>query len=257
MSLTIPWCAASGAAPTARGSRGHGLGARCRPSPTRWPSGGPGLVVEQGGGAVRQGSGRREHEIDSLQASVALLRVRDDPHLVVVAILQHDHGDGAGVTLARRRRCACRLRVPRCQAPEVAPLSRAVLLSHAARFSCGGMRRVSVLGCGAARSRTPVLGAGLGSVGSAMSVCTLPRCGTHTPPWASWWVFNHQIHTSTRWSEICVLGLTSAWSCRTKILVVAACGRGPTAKSLFVLTFWRCSRRAANSSLEGVVGWMP
>ena len=28
MLLTIPWCAASGAVPTARGSTGHGLGAR-------------------------------------------------------------------------------------------------------------------------------------------------------------------------------------------------------------------------------------
>ena len=94
------------------------------------------------------------------------------------------------------------------------------------------MQRVSGLGGGAARSRPPVLGAGLGSVGGAMSVCTQPRCGTHTPPWAGCWVFNHQIHSSTRLSETCAPGVTSAWSCPTKISVVAACGRGTTAKSL-------------------------
>ena len=121
----------------------------------------------------------------------------------------------------------------------------------------GEMRRVSGLGGGAARSRPPVLGAGLGSVGGAMSVCAQPRCGTHAPPWAGCWVLNHQIHASTRSSEICVPGVTSAWSSRTKISVVAASGRGTMAKSLFGLTSRRCSRRAANSSLEGVVGWMP
>ena len=51
-----------------------------------------GLVVAQGGGAVRQGHGRREHGADGLQAPVALLRVRGYTHLVVVAIFQHDHG---------------------------------------------------------------------------------------------------------------------------------------------------------------------
>ena len=61
------------------------------------------------------------------------------------------------------------------------PLSLAVPLSDAARLSYGGMRRVSGLGGGAARSRPPVLGAGLGSISGAMSVCAQPRCGTHTP----------------------------------------------------------------------------
>ena len=42
-----------------------------------------------------------------------------------------------------------------------------------------------------------------------------------------------------------------------KISVVAACGRGTTAKSLLGLTSWRCSRRAATSSLEGVTAGMP
>ena len=62
-----------------------------------------GLVREQGGGAVRQVRGCREHGGDGLQAPVAPLRVRDDPHLVVVAILQQDHGDDAGVAFARCR----------------------------------------------------------------------------------------------------------------------------------------------------------
>ena len=97
----------------------------------------------------------------------------------------------------------------------------------------------------------------LGSVGGAMSVCTQPRCGTHTPPWAGWWVLNHQIHASTRLSETCAPGVTSACSCRTKISVVAPCGRGTTAKSLFGLTSRRCYRRAATSSLEGVEARMP
>ena len=137
-----------------------------------------GLVVEQGGGAVRQGRGRWEHGVDGLQAPVTLLRVRHDPQLVVVAIFQHDHGDGSGVTLARQGRCARRLWVPPRQAREVTPLSRAVPLSQAARPSGGVMRRVSGLGDGAACFRPPVLGAGLGSVGGAMSVCTQPRCGS-------------------------------------------------------------------------------
>ena len=47
--LTTPWCAASGAAPTARGSRERGLGARCLPSPTQWPSGGRGVGLGAGG----------------------------------------------------------------------------------------------------------------------------------------------------------------------------------------------------------------
>ena len=80
-----------------------------------------GLAVEQGGGAVQQGCGRREHGVDGLRAPVALLLVRDDPHLVVVVIFQHDHGDGAGVTFARWGRCACHFWVPLCHAPEVTP----------------------------------------------------------------------------------------------------------------------------------------
>ena len=90
------------------------------------------------------------------------------------------------------------------------PLSRAALLSHSARSSYGGMLRVSAVGGRAARSRPQVLGAGLGSVGGAMSVCAQPRCGTHMPPWSGWWVLKHQIHVSTRSSVICVPGVTSA-----------------------------------------------
>ena len=80
-----------------------------------------GLTWEQGGGAVRQGLDRREHGVEGLRAPVALLRVRDDPHLVVVVILLHDHGNGAEVTFARPGRCARRLRVARRQAREVVP----------------------------------------------------------------------------------------------------------------------------------------
>ena len=52
---------------------------------------------------------------------MVVLRVWDDPQLVVVAILQHDHGDGTGVTFARRGPCARRLRVVRRQVSEVVP----------------------------------------------------------------------------------------------------------------------------------------
>ena len=106
------------------------------------------------------------------------------------------------------------------------PLLRAVLLFHVARPLHGGMRRVSGLGGGVARSQPPVLGAGLGSVGGAMSVCAQPTSGTHTPAWAGWWVLNHQIHASTRSSKICVPGVTSDWSCRTKISVVCGVRQG-------------------------------
>ena len=80
-----------------------------------------GLAREQGGGAVRQVHGRREHAVGGLQAPVALLRVRNYPHLVVVAILQHDHGDGASFTFTRWGRRARRLRVACRQACEVVP----------------------------------------------------------------------------------------------------------------------------------------
>ena len=70
---------------------------------------------------MRQGCGRWERGVDGFQASVALLRVRGDPYLVVVATFQHDHGDGAGVTFAWRGRCACRLRLQLHHANEVTP----------------------------------------------------------------------------------------------------------------------------------------
>ena len=52
---------------------------------------------------------------------MALLRVRADRHLVVVATFQNDHGDSAGVSFAWWGRCACRLRVPLHHARQVAP----------------------------------------------------------------------------------------------------------------------------------------
>ena len=83
-----------------------------------------GWFLGQGGGAVWQGCARREHGVDSFQSPVALLRVRGDPHLVVVATLQHDHGDGAGVIFLSWGPCACRLRswpVLLHHVPEIAP----------------------------------------------------------------------------------------------------------------------------------------
>ena len=71
------------------------MGASCRLHPTRRPSGGPEAgFLGQGVGAVQQGCARLEHVFDGFQVLVALLRMRDGPHLVVVAIFQHDHGDG-------------------------------------------------------------------------------------------------------------------------------------------------------------------
>ena len=62
-----------------------------------------GSVFGQGGGAVRQGCSRQEHGVDGFQVPVALLRLRGDPHLVVVATFQHDHGDGVGVIFALKK----------------------------------------------------------------------------------------------------------------------------------------------------------
>ena len=136
------------------------------------------------------------------------------------------------------------------------PLLGTVLLSQSARLLYGAMLRALALGCGAALSQPPVLGAGLGSVGGAMSVCAQLRCGTHTPPWSRWLKVNHQIPASTRLSAICIPGVTSASSYLTEISVDAACGTGTTAKSLFELTPWRCPRRAATSPHGGVLAWM-
>ena len=180
MSLTILWCAASGAAPTARGSRGHGLGARCRLSPSRWPSGVRGLAVEQGAGAVRQGRGRGEHGVDGLQAPVDLLRVRGDPHLLVVAIFQHNHGDGAGVTLERRGRCACRLWVPPRHAREVTPPVAGCL---AIPF-CQGFVRWDAEGFGSRRWSGPLPAPG---AGRGPGVCR--RCYERLCPAQGWYPF--------------------------------------------------------------------
>ena len=105
---------------------------------------------------------------------MAFLRVRGDPHLVVVATFQHDGGPARAVSAPGGYQSTMSLRLR--------PLSVAVLLSRSARPLYGGMLRALALGCGAARSRPPVLGAGLGSVGGAMRVCAKPSCGTNTPP---------------------------------------------------------------------------
>ena len=83
-----------------------------------------GLVARQGGGAVWQGCARQDHGVYGFEAPVALLRVWGDPHLVLVATFQHNHGDVAGVTFAWWGPCACRCRswwVPLHHAREVAP----------------------------------------------------------------------------------------------------------------------------------------
>ena len=119
-----------------------------------------GLAREQGGGAVRQVRGRREHGVDGLQAPVAPLRVRDDPHLVVVAILQHDHGNGAGVTFARRGRRARRLRLACREAREVVPPA-----TGGPAFPCcqAFVRRdTEVVGCRWRGGLLPAPGAGRG-----------------------------------------------------------------------------------------------
>ena len=86
-----------------------------------------GLVMGQGGGAVRQGCSCLEHGDDSFQVPVALLWVRGDLPLVVVATFQHDGGDGTGFILASWGCCVCRLRpwwVSLHQVPKVAPPDR-------------------------------------------------------------------------------------------------------------------------------------
>ena len=74
--------------------------------------------------AVQQGCARWEHGVDGFQVRVALLRVRGDRHLLVVATFQHHHGDGAGEVFALWGSRACRLRrwwVLLYHVPEFAP----------------------------------------------------------------------------------------------------------------------------------------
>ena len=218
-----------------------------------------GVVLRQGDGAVRQGCARWEHGVDGFQVPVALLRVQVDPHLVVVATFQRDHWDGAGVIFALLGSCACRLSpwwVSLQHVPQVAPPVRGCLAFPVSQAIVGWDVEGVSPRLWSDRSRPPVLGAGLGSVGGAMSVCAQPRCRTLTPPWSGWWKLNHQIHVSTRSSAICIPGLTSAWNCRTAMSVDAACCSGTTAKSLFGLTSWRCLQRAATSLHGGVLEWM-
>ena len=238
-SPSIPWCASSGADPPPEAVEGMARVPGAGFPRQNGRQGVWGLIPGQGGGAVRQGCSRQQHGVDGFQVRVALLRVRGDPHLVVVATFQNDHGDGAGVIFAWRGSCVCRLRfwwVPLHQIPEVTPL----VGGRPAFPFCQAVVQWDVGGIGCR-----LLGVGLGSVGGAMSVCAQLRCRTHTHPWSGSLVLNHQIHVSTRSSAICIPGATSAWSCRTEMSVDAACGRGTTVKSLFGLTSWRCSRRAA------------
>ena len=187
------------------------------------------------------------------------MRVQGDPHLVVMATFQRDHGDCAGVIFASWGSCPCRLcpwRESLHHVPEVAPpvggCPAFPLRQAFVRWDVEAL----ALRCGAARSRPPVLGAGLGSFGNATSVCAQPRCGTHTPPWSGRLKLNHQIHASTRSSAICIPGVTSAGSCHTEMSVDVACGRGTAVNSLIGVTSWGCPRRAATSLHRGVLAWM-
>ena len=188
---------------------------------------------------------------------MALLRVRDDPHLVVVAIFRHNHGDGAGVTFARQGRCACRPRVSLCHFRE-ATLPVAGCPAFSCRQACV---RWHAEGFGSlwwgARSRPPVLGAGLGSVGGAMSVCAQPRCGTHTPP-LGW-----QVGVEPPDPCFCKVvrdlcpGGDERLELPHKDSGCSGVQQAEPATSLFMLLSRRCSRRAATSWLEGLVAWMP
>ena len=108
-----------------------------------------GLVLGQGGGAVRQGCARQEHGVDGPQGPVAPLQVRGDPHLVVVAppntIMEmvlgsssRREGPACAVSAAGGYRSTMSLRLR--------PLSGAVLLFQSARPLYGGMLRALALG---------------------------------------------------------------------------------------------------------------
>ena len=216
-----------------------------------------GLAREQGGGAVRQVRGRREHGVDGLQAPVAPLRVRDDLHLVVVAILQHDHGDGAGVTFARWGRRARRLRVACRQACEVvAPATGGP--AFPCRQACV-RRDTEVVGSRWRGGRLPAPGAVRGP-----GVCRrryqrvylaqvwdphalLGRLVVVEPPDPR---FNQVV------GDLCPGGDERLELPHEDF---GCCGmwQGNLAKSLFGSTSRRCSRRVATSSLQGVEAWMP
>ena len=173
--------------------------------------------------------GCREHGVDGLQAAVAPLRVRDDPHLVVVSILQHDHGDGAGVGVARWGRRARRLQVACCQSCDVVPPA-----SGGPAFPCrqAFVRRDTEVVRPRWRGgplRAPGVRRGPGVCRRRYErVHSAQVSDPHAP--LGWLVgveppdlrFNQVV------LDLCS-GVTSAWSCRTKITVVAACGRGTTA----------------------------
>ena len=79
----------------------------------------------QSGGAVRQSRVPLKHGVDGLQVPMARQRPRGDPHLVVVAVLQYHHGDGAEgaasrgprVCLRSRRVCVALHRFPEVASP--------------------------------------------------------------------------------------------------------------------------------------------
>ena len=216
-----------------------------------------GLAWEQGGGAVRQVRGRQEHGVDGLQAPAALLRLRDDLHLVVVAILQHDHGNGARVTFARRGRRARRLRVACCQAREVVPPA-----TGGSAFSC----RQAFVRRDTEGFRPWWRGGPLPAPGPGRGSGVRRRRYERVYPAQLWdphaplgWLVGVE-PPDPRFNKV-VGDLCPGGDERLELphKDFGCCGvwEGTTAKSLFGSTSRRCSQRVATSSLEGVEAWMP
>ena len=130
------------------------------------------LVRAQSGGAVCQGHVPGDHGVDDLQVPMPRQRPQSEPHLVVVAGLQHHDGDGAGS--------------PACWRPNVPSWSRHTQFHDLTEVISPLLGLPTFPGRQATvqrdvegvrpqlwRSRFPPpgLGAGQGLVGGAMSMC--------------------------------------------------------------------------------------
>ena len=188
---------------------------------------------------------------------MVVLRVWNDPHLVVVAILQHDHGDGTGVMFARRGCCGRRLRVVRRQVHEVLPPA-----TGGPAFPClqallrqdtevvgsrwwGGPLPAYAGGCGPGVRRRRYERLYPAQVWDPHA--PLGRLVGVEPPDPR---FNEVVR------DLCPGGDERLELSHKEISVVGACGRGTTAKSLFGSMLRRCSRRVTTSSLKGVEALM-